>query len=787
MGKELIKLSASLRVPRMAKDGEKGVGVVSANVLFAVGTDKNDSSDIKDADWKDTFGKLALVKGKFVWSCTKTTYTKGNPSYTGKYCLGECYDFAEVTEMYALSDNGTNEPADGDKVWGESYVATKGKYLWTCERVVYTQNGVPSYLNKKCITYFAKDGVNGTSFTPIGTAVAHYEKSSLIPSGYKAGEVYLVDANDTSLPKVDAPCVVTITKVGSAGALALANKKADTGDAYRIGTNLWVSNGTKWVDFGDIQGPKGDDGEDALRVECNPKQLVFSVNENGQIIDINGAVFDNSKRSVFSLKVYKGKTNVTNDATFSLSTPSGCNFTNTNDGAWLSYQKFNGFVWVYVSPNGIDRISYKVGDANKDLPKTSSYVRATINYNGETTNVDVPLFVEFAAYNGDLEHDIYGLNSHYESLSNKVKDQGVEIEENKSQIKQTAESINMTVSSAITDNNNNIAKTYSTFAQTSDAIAASVKNMTEGLEDTGIYISDRKIKFVSDNFGIYNNNGELTMSVDADGNLVTSGSAKIKGTIEANAGKFGPLEIISRTDTYGFSYYSISAYSAGSAIYSPSQLYIDYTGISLIKGYVVGGDSPIQATAEIGGRELRDLEGEFYWDDGFIYVDTESTKNAKHAVCAYGAYSIQQNSDYDAIGYKAYVEGGKNNYAFQAVQGDFKADGGSFIGGFCDKILHVTDSTINNTSIGNNVSAIICKNTSKEITLNLPKSPKLGMTFKVFQATKLKVSFNGNGHNIVAKGQDYPDGMSTWYTGTRNQMSIFIFDGDMWYVAFMNG
>ena len=364
-------LSSSITLHKKPKDGEKGndgVGVVSANVLFAVGKDKNDSSDIKDADWKDTFGQLALVKGKFVWSCTKTTYTKGNPSYTGKYCLGECYDFAEVTEMYALSDNGTNEPADGDKVWGESYVATKGKYLWTCERVVYTQNGVPSYLNKKCITYFAKDG------------------------------------------------------------------------------------------------------EDALRVECNPKQLVFSVNENGQIINPSGNVFSDSEKSVFGLTVYKGETNVTNDATFSLSTPNGCNFTNTNDGAWLSYQKFNGFVWVYVSPNGIDRTSYKVGDANKDLPKTSSFVRATINYNGETTNVDIPLFVEFAAYNGDLENTIYGLNSHYESLSSKVDDQGAKIEENNSQIKQTAESVSTLV--AKTDG---LQKTTSSLQEQSDNISAKVE------------------------------------------------------------------------------------------------------------------------------------------------------------------------------------------------------------------------------------------------------------------------------------------------------------------------
>ena len=100
-------------------------------------------------------------------------------------------------------------------------------------------------------------GEDGNSFTPKGQAKGHfnssdefYEDSSEKPYGSK----YLVDDEEGGTAKV---YTIAIRRIGIAD--------ANEGDAYTIVTtkHLWAATGHEWVDFGEIQGPKGDDGDDA--------------------------------------------------------------------------------------------------------------------------------------------------------------------------------------------------------------------------------------------------------------------------------------------------------------------------------------------------------------------------------------------------------------------------------------------------------------------------------------------------------------------------------------------
>lgn len=50
-------------------------------------------------------------------------------------------------------------------------------------------------------------------------------------------------------------------KYDSLSALQAAHPKADEGDAYIAGVNLYVWNGSAWIDCGNVQGPKGDKGD----------------------------------------------------------------------------------------------------------------------------------------------------------------------------------------------------------------------------------------------------------------------------------------------------------------------------------------------------------------------------------------------------------------------------------------------------------------------------------------------------------------------------------------------
>lgn len=89
-------------------------------------------------------------------------------------------------------------------------------------------------------------GDDGTSFTPKGSAVAHYTSESAYDSATKSTGYYLVDASPSALLRY------------WNGSTTIANDSED-GDGYTTSDkHLWVKDGAKWNDLGDIQGPKGD-------------------------------------------------------------------------------------------------------------------------------------------------------------------------------------------------------------------------------------------------------------------------------------------------------------------------------------------------------------------------------------------------------------------------------------------------------------------------------------------------------------------------------------------------
>ncbi len=88
----------------------------------------------------------------------------------------------------------------------------------------------------------------------------------------------------------------------------------------------------------------------------------------------------------------------------------------------------------------------------------------------------------------------------------------------------------------------NTLKQYSTITQTADSISAKVgeleNNLKDDLLDTGIDITNKKVVVTANKFEVQNNSGTTTMTVDADGNLCTSGNGSFKGTVYADNGIF---------------------------------------------------------------------------------------------------------------------------------------------------------------------------------------------------------------------------------------------------------
>ena len=89
-------------------------------------------------------------------------------------------------------------------------------------------------------------GDDGTSFTPKGRAIAHYTTLTAYNSASKSVGLYLIDNSAGALLKY---------WNGSAS----ENRSVEDGDGYTTADkHLWVKDGAKWNDLGEIQGPKGD-------------------------------------------------------------------------------------------------------------------------------------------------------------------------------------------------------------------------------------------------------------------------------------------------------------------------------------------------------------------------------------------------------------------------------------------------------------------------------------------------------------------------------------------------
>ena len=89
-------------------------------------------------------------------------------------------------------------------------------------------------------------GDDGTSFTAKGQAIAHYTTLTAYNSASKSVGLYLIDNSAGALLKY---------WNGSAS----ENRSVEDGDGYTTADkHLWVKDGAKWNDLGEIQGPKGD-------------------------------------------------------------------------------------------------------------------------------------------------------------------------------------------------------------------------------------------------------------------------------------------------------------------------------------------------------------------------------------------------------------------------------------------------------------------------------------------------------------------------------------------------
>lgn len=735
--------------------------VQSSDVMFGI----SDSNTQAPTEWKTNFSDLTLADRKYVWTCTKTTLTNGTSYYTGAYCLGDCYDFAQVDELYALSSSATKSPdidsSLGVNIWQSSYTPKKGMYLWTCVRVTYNDNTPPYYLNKRCVNYFPTDGTNGTKFTPKGTAYGHYEASSKMPkpSDDVLGLLYLVDKVDTLITPINKPCVVWWRSFSDSSYM-LSHDAAEEGDAYNIGGTLWVNNGTVWKDFGSIQGPKGDDGEDALNIELSTDKILFSWDNKNQSY--------NAATKEITLVVKQGG-NIINKDDYNVSFQAVENFElGSNDKNIRTEGASNGYnISIYSA--GISKKTYTFNasvngkEQNVDYPANSCSVKILITYNGITYTKIISIEVSFVQLYGDTAWNTEQLSSTYGEL---VGENG-RLSKMESNISQNAKNITLKVSQTYYDENNKVVnEKFTTIEQNVDKISIKVSATSDGLAATGIDITNHSIAMTANNFTLYNNKGEETFSADEYGNGV------FKGTITATGGSFGSLQMTSYTDSTGFEFYGMHAHTAGTTMIASSTYTLDYQGLYVGTGLRNNGGS-----VYIGHYPSKNgtiTNGVFDWENGVINVEADNSGVSNADISGIGV-NVVGNSSHSAIGMKVSATGGKNNYAVDAENGDIRVQKGAFIGVHRGNVRKVTSST---TLLATD-STIICNNTASDIIVTLPSDLAIGTFFRIIKKGKTVTLQSANKNIAVVNNIDL---MSSVSSKTAREWINCFWDGDCWLV-----
>lgn len=341
---------------------------------------------------------------------------------------------------YQVSDSPTVIPQD----WKDSITDVKQTdakpYLWSKTVVVYSDTKKTETYS---VSYKGKDGTNGTSFTPKGMADGFFNNMSSVPT-YEDGmdyDVYIVNVDDRSNPTSELPPYVCRYEYES-----LVIEHAEFGDGYNVNGHLYVANSNKWVDFGEIQGAKGDkgdpgtEGKDAINIVFSPAELVFDADENGNL--------KQSEKSA-EIKVYRGttelnyKTDWDNDAEIGDNCRAALLVNTTTNKPEV---KISG-----ITSSMIDDVK---------VPATSGGAKVSVIIDKVTYRAYLPFSVNVNTYANFLIRDNKKYISKYTEISNKYDAVSTELD-NKA-------------------NKNDLKKVESTIQQMPDQIKMEVLSKTSG-------------------------------------------------------------------------------------------------------------------------------------------------------------------------------------------------------------------------------------------------------------------------------------------------------------------
>lgn len=348
--------------------------------------------------------------------------------------------------LYQVSASPTDIPTS----WVEDIknaIQTDSKpYLWSKTIVAYSDNNKTVTFS---VSYKGKDGTNGTSFTPKGMADGFFNNMSSVPT-YADGmdyDVYIVNIDDRSNPTSELPPYVCRYEYES-----LVVYHAEFGDGYNVNGHLYVANSDEWVDFGEIQGAKGekgDDGMDAINIVFSPAELVFDADENGNLVQAEKST---------EVKVFRGNKQLTYLTDWDF--PNVGKQPGDNCNAAFMVEENSSPLKPIVKIYDISSTDI-VGSENKaKVPASSGGINVPIKVNDVTYNAYLSFAVNVNTFAHTLIEDNKQYIQKYTEVSNKYTEVSKELD-NKA-------------------NQSDMRKVESTIAQMPDQIKLEVYSKTSG-------------------------------------------------------------------------------------------------------------------------------------------------------------------------------------------------------------------------------------------------------------------------------------------------------------------
>lgn len=352
---------------------------------------------------------------------------------------GTSVTILSTSVQYQVSASPTEIPQS----WKNSITDVKQTdakpYLWTKTEVHYNVVGKDTITYS--VSYKGKDGTNGTSFTPKGMADGFFNNMSSVPS-YESGmdyDVYVVNVDDRSNPTSELPPYVCRYEYES-----LVVEHAEFGDGYNVNGHLYVANSNEWADFGEIQGAKGEkgnDGIDAINIVFSPAELVFDADDNGNL--------KQAEKSA-EIKVFRGNKQLTYLTDWDFPNADGKQ-NGDNCKASFMVEENSSPLKPIVKIYDISSTDIADTDPQAKVPASSGGINVPIKINDVTYNAYLSFAVNVNTFAHTLIQDNKKYISKYTEVSNKYDAVSTELNKKadlktvESTIEQTAENIKLEV------------------------------------------------------------------------------------------------------------------------------------------------------------------------------------------------------------------------------------------------------------------------------------------------------------------------------------------------------